>query len=45
MFQHIFYHSKHAVLLFHLEIIDLFLLTGLKKAYFACREVQSERQN
>lgn len=45
MFQHIFYHSKHAVLLFHLEIIDLFLLTRLKKAYFACREVQSERQN
>lgn len=45
MFQHIFYHSKHAVLLFDSEILDRFLFTLLKKAYLACREVQSERQN
>jgi len=32
-------------MLFRSEIIDLFLFTLLKKAYRACREVQSERRN
>lgn len=44
MFQHIFYHSKYAVLLSRLEIRDLFLFAVFeKKVYLACSQLQPER--